>query len=61
MSDAITQAQQIVAEANAAKQVQCAQEINAVLKKHGCVLVGTPVFTQDGRVAVQIQVIAGLK
>jgi hypothetical protein len=39
--------------------VECGRELEAVLKKHGCVLVGVPSITKDGRITAHVQLVAG--
>jgi predicted ATP-dependent serine protease len=38
---------------------ECGKEIEAVLKKHGCILVGVPSITKDGRITAHVQLVAG--
>jgi predicted nucleic acid-binding Zn ribbon protein len=41
----------------AQKQQKCAQEVAEVLQRNGCALRGRPVYTEDGRTVVQIDII----
>ena len=39
------------------RMVLCAEEIKAVLEKHGCDLVAAPMLSPDGRIVAQVQVV----
>ena len=40
------------------READCLAEVQAVLDKHRCDLIGRPDFTPDGRVVVRVQVMA---
>ena len=49
-------AQRLINEEKASRATTCGKEIDAILEKYGCVIVGTPFFTEDGRVVVNVVV-----
>ena len=60
MSEPITteQARAMLAQERQARADACGKEIAAALEKHKCQLIGTPAFTPDGRVVVNMNVVA---
>jgi hypothetical protein len=49
-------AQQLINEEKTSRATACGEEIDAALEKYGCVIIGTPFFTEDGRVVVNVLV-----
>ena len=35
---------------------QCSQELQAILRKHGCSLVATPIIAEGGRLGAQVSI-----
>jgi hypothetical protein len=47
-----------IAQERQQRALDCSRELNAILKKYNCDLIAAPMFTKDGTVVAQAQIIA---